>query len=482
MKINNEFFLNCCDEQSETFSVRITRLLPIRARDQGSDRYNERKPSISFVKSFLASLLLLGLLASCASDDVAIDRSLDYKDFIKDDMADIGAASSASKRVVTVPTVQDNYFWNNSNFSLAGIPDNIYGPEMLKSIKKYSYSSSDYHINRTVAISDTLILWLAENKLYAYDVNHPSNLKWSVAISHDSHEFVGGGVYVKGDYIAATCGSNDLAVIDSRNGHILWTFSLANIARSTPLIYKETVIINTVDNILYGFDLNTGLMKWLVKEAHEKLGFLGSASPEFFEDTIIMPFSSGKLIAMNVADGQLKWSSSLSLGLGVKSYINDVDMVPVVKNNAVFLSSSNGVLYAIDAKTGTPKWSNLQAGGGGQVWSAGDYVYTINKNNILVAVYKGDGSVQWSLNLQDPSKKKSDNIFFEDVDPMFRGPTMANGRLYITSSEGSLLVVDAISGHKIDEISVSDNIFSPAIVVNGKIYLISSSGSLSVIG
>ena len=89
---------------------------------------------------------------------------------------------------------------------------------------------------------------------------------------------------------------------------------------------------------------------------------------KFFEKTIIMPFSSGKLAAINVEDGQLAWSSSLSVGLGVKSYINDIDMVPVIKDKTVFLSSINGILYAIDAKDGALKWTNTQAGGGDQIW------------------------------------------------------------------------------------------------------------------
>jgi len=434
-------------------------------------------------KAKIFALTLLFLLASCASDDPIIDKSLGYQDFIRDDMSN-AEVNSTSKRTITLPAPQATYTWSSSNFSLSQVPENISGPDAsVSGLKRYSLrNASTVHSDKTIVIAGDSILWLSGNTLYAYDIAHPSKLKWSSIISQDTHDLIGGGIYARDDHVAVTCGSKDFVVLDIRSGNVVWAFSLANIARSAPIIHNKTVIVNTVDNTLYGFDLDTGAMKWLVKEAHEKLGFLGAASPEFFEDTVIMPFSSGKLVSINIANGQTKWSASLSLGLGVKSYINDVDMVPVIKNGTLFLSSNNGILYAMDPKTGALKWSNLQAGGGGQIWSAGEYVYTINKNNVLLALYKEDGSIQWATHLADPNTKKGESIFFDDDNTVFRGPTIINNKLYVTSSEGVLVVIDPISGEKLNEISIPKSGYSPVIAVNNKIYIINSFGSLSVIG
>ena len=74
---------------------------------------------------------------------------------------------------------------------------------------------------------------------------------------------------------------------------------------------------------------------------------------------------------------------------------------PVVIGNTLFVGSSDGKLYAIDAVYGEKKWDFNT---GGKIWTSpvvdGDVVYTSNYEKKLFAVSSTDGSQIWSTELQ----------------------------------------------------------------------------------
>lgn len=431
---------------------------------------------ITFILSFI--------LASCRTETSTIDSTFEYKDFLREESHLVEVDSSIASHLVNVTKAETNPSWNNSNFSLKNIPQNLHAKINLDkpNINNYKISgSSETESNRNPVIYKNKLFTLADNFVFAYKADNPKILEWKAELSEEKNNLIGGGIYIENNNLAVTYGGKEIFLINANNGNKIWSHNLANIARSSPLIYRNSVFINTIDNTLHCLDLKTGFLKWAMKEAHEKLGFLGASSPVPFEDTIIIPFSSGKLSAIDINTGQIKWAANLSMGITTQSYVNDIDMAPVIKDGVVYISSHNGILYAIQAADGTLEWANQQIGGHNQIWISGDYVYTINNNNQLLAIFRTTGTIKWIYNLEKIEKKNKENIFFDEKHIKFEGPTMINGNLYVISSDGKILIISAKLGEKIKDIKISRGSYSPAIVVDEKIYLLSSSGTLSVI-
>jgi len=439
--------------------------------------------NIKLYKLFI-SLILASTIISCSTETPSIDSAYEYKDFLREESSLVEADSSISSHSINIPEAKPNTSWKSSDFSLRNIPQNLSAKINLDrpQISNYKVSeSSETESNRNIVIYRNKLFTLSDNFVYANNLSNPKKLEWKTELAEQKNNLIGGGIYIENNNLAVTYGGKEIVLINADTGNKIWSHNLANIARSSPLIYKSSVFINTIDNTLHCLDLKTGFLKWAIKEAHEKLGFLGSSSPEPFEDTIIIPFSSGKLSSIDVNTGQIKWSATLSMGVGTQSYVNDIDMVPVIKDEVVYLSSKNGILYAIKADVGKLEWANQQTGGHNQIWVADDYIYTINKNNQLLAIYKVTGTIRWVYDLEVIHKNKKENIFFDENYTKFEGPTMINGNLYVISSNGKISIISAKTGEKIKDIKISKGSYSPAIVVDDKIYLLSSSGTLSII-
>lgn len=440
---------------------------------------------MSIFKYFILLTTLLTLSSCMPEKEVKLDPNLDYVDFIPHGADSIEIDSAISEHVINIPNAKKNNSWHSSSFSLNNIPHNLYAKINLQNpkIKTYKLTPGSESSSRdNIVVANDTIYTSSRGTVFAYHLSNPSKLRWKKTVEKEKDNLVGGGIYYKDKHIAITTGGKDLVILNSYTGKEVWRYRLSNISRSTPVIYQNRVYVVTIDNALYAINLKTGFVEWGIKEAHENLGFLGGSSPESYDKSIIMPFSSGKILSINAETGKEIWSASLSATSGDESYINDIDMVPVIKDGILYISSHNGILYAINAAKGTLEWANRYAGGHSQLWVANDYLYTINKNNQLLAIYKVTGSVKWAVGLEAIKKSKKAAILFSDNSTTFNGPTMINGNLYITSSNGHLLVFNAVSGKKLKDIKIKKGNNSPVITAGEHIYFLSGNGTLTVIG
>jgi outer membrane protein assembly factor BamB len=389
-------------------------------------------------------------------------------------------------KTITIPNLQINDKWLNSNFSVSSIPENIkIEPELTYKINtlKLAHSSNFYDVSTTPVIFDN-ILYSFNNSGYvtAYNVSDLTKLIWSKKLlpKDIAKDSIGGGLVCDKDFLVITLGNTSLIALNKDDGSEIWNYNLSSIARSTPTIKDNKVFVLTVDNRLYCIDLHTGKLLWTHEGAIEQFGILGSASPVVNGNLVIVPHSSGQLNALNVKSGEVVWQLSLikSTDNSTMLYLNDIDMTPIINQDILYVSNYAGTMFAVNVSTGQIKWTNDSIGGNKFAWIAGDYIYSVNKYNQLTAVLKQTGHVKWATDLVEKTTIKNKSNKDKVV---ISGPVMVNSMLYLTNSEGKLSVFNPISGAKLSEYSISKNVYSPPIAVGDKIYFINNSGILSIV-
>jgi outer membrane protein assembly factor BamB len=82
------------------------------------------------------------------------------------------------------------------------------------------------------------------------------------------------------------------------------------------------------------------------------------ASPAVVDGVALVPAEDGRLHALDAASGAMKWSTSI----GGPTWLREIDhwdvypSSPTVVGGMVYVGSTDGRIYAIDAKTGTERW------------------------------------------------------------------------------------------------------------------------------
>ncbi|MEQ9115837.1 MAG: PQQ-binding-like beta-propeller repeat protein [Rickettsiales bacterium] len=428
----------------------------------------------------LCILLSFFLLASCSGKKKK--SYLEGKDFISLTEETYKAVPDKDTKDVALNLSSPEKLgsWKSSDFNLAKKPENIlitnFNPNTSKSYSIYRNDNiygSDY-----TPVIDQDVAYIVDNNniAHAFDLKTKKN-RWSQKLinKYRTKEFAGGGIAKQGNTLVATFGSNNIVALDASNGNVIWDYKLSNVARATPTIDGDYAYIITIDNRIYSLDIETGIPKWTISGAVERLGIYGAASPAVYDRSVVVPHSSGQLISIETNTGRVFWDLSLikTNQNATSFYLNDIDMTPIIDNGTIYVCNYSGTFFAISVNDGSIKWVNDTIGGGKYMWDTDEFIFTVNKYSQLLAVYKLDGSVKWALDL-DTGKKKSEKT-------SFNGPIMINSKLYISSSEGQLIEVNPHNGKLTNSYKIPKNIYSPPIASNNSLYLFSNQGTLTII-
>ena len=139
------------------------------------------------------------------------------------------------------------------------------------------------------------------------------------------------------------------------NGELRWQVPFAGYVTSSPALGSDgTVYVGAFDGSLHALDPNTGLPRWSYPTADHIYSSPALASDAQGATTAIFIGSADGTVSAVRPDGSLIWR--YDTGEPVRSS-PVVGRAPKGEGKIVYVGSSNGKLYALDAATGSRRWS-----------------------------------------------------------------------------------------------------------------------------
>lgn len=147
--------------------------------------------------------------------------------------------------------------------------------------------------------------------------------------------------------------NNNLYAFDARNGNVKWIFTGAPIF-ATPIIQDSIVYVGSTDGRLYALNVADGSLKW--KTATTPNGAIFTANPLIKGGVVYIGDYGGRCHAYNVSDGSSKWS------FDVPSPYSNINTSALLNGNTIYFASYDGKIYALDSGTGAYKWVTVSTG------------------------------------------------------------------------------------------------------------------------
>ena len=343
-----------------------------------------------------------------------------------------------------------------------------------------SGSTSSTRLTASPVIADGMVFVLdSEVRVSAYDVASGSRL-WRVDLTpedEDAEEGFGGGVAFDAGRLYVSTGFGFVAALEAKSGNEVWRRSATVPFRAAPVVNGGRVFVSTQENQLMALAADDGRVLWDHRGITESAGILGSNSVAVAGDTVVVPYTSGELFALNVRNGKAAWSDTLarSGGLTPLSALSDISGRPVIDRGVVFANSHAGRLVAIDIRTGERIWT-IDVGGTQRPWVAGDYVYVITDNAQLLCVRRADGRIRWiqQLDAYRNVEKRRGAIAWS-------GPVLVSDRLLILSSEGYAVSVSPYTGDIMGQVDIPDRAFIAPVVADNKVFILTDDGTLTAL-
>jgi outer membrane protein assembly factor BamB len=348
--------------------------------------------------------------------------------------AEAGEGSSKRKRLTAIPIVYDNKI----------------------------FTMDAEGVIRAISTADGGTVWqvvtMPEGKS-GFNYLHPFNT------NNMARAGFGGGIAADSGKIFAATGYGTVLALDAKSGDAIWTKKLDIPIRQAPTAADGRVFIVNSESETFCLNAGDGSQLWTQKGLPENAAVLTSASPAVSGNLVYVPYPSGEITAIDVKTGQPKWTEALAKGDINNSATTAVGEAarPVVDGPTVFAMNRGGQLIATSKEKGERLWTR-DIGGSQTPWVAGDTVFVVDSTGKLIALNRKDGKVRWVTPLPG--------------DARWSGPVLAGSRLWLASSKGLFVGVDAASGN----ISLQNDLGSPVmitpVVAESRLYVLTDEGKL----
>jgi len=203
------------------------------------------------------------------------------------------------------------------------------------------------------------------------------------------------GVGANADLVVVAAGNGDVIALNS-DGRLRWKAATGTEVLSAPAVGDGWVVVRTSDNRLIGFDAASGVRRWTYQRPNPALVLRSAAGMVIAGGTIYAGFPGGRLTALAVANGSLRWDVSVASPRGATELERIADVVghPVLAGREVCVATFQGRAGCFDANSGNPLWTRDASSGTGIAIDARFALYTDDQGNVI-ALTRGAGTSVW---------------------------------------------------------------------------------------
>ena len=305
-----------------------------------------------------------------------------------------------------------------------------------------------------------------EGVVSAFSASSGSRL-WRVSLAPEKekgNEGFGGGIAANSGRLFVTTGFGVVVALNAGNGAVEWTRKIGVPLRSSPTAIDGKLFFVSAESKLYCLSTVDGVELWTFRGLPETATLLSNVSPAVSGDIVVVPYPSGEVIAYNISAGRSAWVETLSRTRGGSSLAGLSDPArPAIDRGVVFAVGHFGRMFATAQKTGERLWTK-RIQGTQMPWPAGDLVFVVDINGVLMALTRKEGKVRWLTEL--PQSKR------------WSGPVLAGGRLWLASADGIMISVDAKTGNIMSQRDLDQPIFIAPIVAAGRMFVLTDKARL----
>ncbi len=341
-------------------------------------------------------------------------------------------------------------------------------PASVKQLWKASTSSSDFNLVydriQPVIAGELLYTVSANGIVYAFD-RAKGKRQWKKELDVVISAAV--GINDKALFVGSSKG--EVLALERNNGEILWRQRLSSELVTQPVATSSLVVVRSGDGSIYGLDAENGSRVWVYQRSVPALTLRGESVPVVADDMVLLGTADGRLIALSLYDGSVRWELAIVVSQGRTDLerMVDVDATPAVVDGTVYAVAYQGRVVALSLLTGALQWSRDIGSSAGLAVDR-HHVYVVDDEDQVWALDRRNGASLW----------KQDKLKYRDL----TAPVLANNAVVVGDFEGYLHWLSLDDGKIFARHQVHDDgVRVTPIVLDNTLYVRSKVGKLEAL-
>jgi outer membrane protein assembly factor BamB len=204
-----------------------------------------------------------------------------------------------------------------------------------------------------------------------------------------------GGVGADGRLAVVGSPEGEVIALDE-GGRPLWRARVSSEVLAAPVLTGDLVIVRSADSRVFAFDARDGRRRWLYQRIAPPLAVRSPAGAVVRGGFVFAGFSGGKLVAIALNNGGLRWEGTVSLPKGTTELerVTDVIGLPWVGEREACAVAFQGRVACFDLGNGNQLWGRDMSSSTGLGVDA-RYVYVAEERGAVSALDRTSGRSLW---------------------------------------------------------------------------------------
>jgi len=229
--------------------------------------------------------------------------------------------------------------------------------------------------------------------------------------------------------------------------------------------YKNKIFVVDYKNILRCYKISDGSECWNL-QTEDSFTIPNSKYSLILEnENIVFTNSIGDITAVDVKTGLITWQLPTQSSNIINETYNFKVSKLVSDGDSLFLSNNKNEFYSIDVKTGTINWINKINSNITPI-IIGNLIFTISNEGYLYVVDKKEGNIirvnDLFINYKNKKRKYINPIGF----------AIGKKNLYLTNSDGKMIIVGLDLGNILKVEKVSSDLVSEPFIFNNNLFVV----------
>ena len=253
--------------------------------------------------------------------------------------------------------------------------------------------------------------------------------------------------------------------INLENGELNWLKNNIYPFNSNIKTYKNKFLLVDYKNTLRCFNIEDGSECWNLQTEDSFTISNSKHSLVIIDELVVFSNSVGDITAVDIVSGLIIWQLPTQSSNIINETYNFKNSKLVSDGNAIFFSNNKNEMYSVDAKTGVVNWiNNLNSNIRPVI--VGNLIFTVSNEGYFYVIEKKNGNVIRVTDLFINYKIKKR----KDIQPI--GFAINDKNLYLTNSDGKMIVSDLSDGSVIKIQKVANGLVSEPYIYDNNLFIV----------
>lgn len=212
----------------------------------------------------------------------------------------------------------------------------------------------------------------------------------------DTERKLSGGVGASERTAVVATEEGEVIALDAATGKQRWRARVSSEVLAVPALGQGLVLVRSLDNRIFAFDEQDGTRRWVYQRAAASLIMRSPAGVTILGDSAFAGFSGGKLVALALGTGNVRWEATVALPKGATELERVTDVVgePAVQGREVCAAAYQGRVACYEAASGRPIWGRDISSLTGVTVDA-RYAFVSDERGTVHALDRSNGRSVW---------------------------------------------------------------------------------------